>query len=225
MAALSAYAELQDDGLLDILLGGLLILFGIAEGVEGVGGPAGAVWIAGLVVLVGGFVLGRRFVTQPRVGWIGSSTELRRRKTRAAIIGMLILVVGTTLFYVVTQTEEGLLGLEGGAAAILVLGVTMLAFFGALSVTLKLPRLWFYGVIYGIPLPVGVLLAIYADVRIHPLILVGLPALVAVVYGIVLLRRFLERHPSEPAQDAGVGAARAGTGRSRRRRNAISDPR
>jgi hypothetical protein len=140
------------------------------------------------------------------VGWIGSSTELRRRKTRAAIVGILVLAVGTTLFYAVARPEEGLLGLARGAAAVLVLGVTMLAFFGGLAVTLKLPRLWLYGAIYGIPLPVGVLLAIYADVRIHPLIVVGLPALAAVVYGIVLFRRFLRRHPSTPPRSEPTGA-------------------
>ncbi len=206
---MSAYRDLQDDGLLDILLGGLLILFGITEGVEGVGGPAGAVWIVGLVVLVGGFVLGRRLVTQPRVGRIGSSAELRRRKTSAAVAGILILAAGTTLLYLVAQPEEGVLGLARGAAAAIVLGVTLLAFFGALAMTLRMPRLWLYGVIYGIPLPIGVLLAIYADVRIHPLIIVGIPALFAVVYGIVLLKRFLGAHPAPPGGDAPVEAARA----------------
>jgi hypothetical protein len=197
----AAYRELQRDGLLDILLGGLLLLFAVAESVEGAGGPAGVVWIAGLVLLVGGFVLGRRRLTQPRVGGVGGSPELRRRKLRAAVWGTVVLIAGGLLFNVLATggAPGSVLGLEPGAAAVLVLGATMVAFFGVLAVTLGITRLWVYAVIYGIPLPTAVLLSIYADVRIHPLVVVGVPALVAIAYGVGLLRRFLRAHPLPPS--------------------------
>jgi hypothetical protein len=206
-AANAAYRELQDDGLLDILLGGLLLVFGIAEAMEGVGGPAGVVWLVGLVVLVGGFTLGRRLVTQPRVGPSGGSPELRRRKSRAAVAGALILAAGVALLYV-AGADERFFGLERGAGVAIVLGATLFAFFGVLAATLGMPRLWLYAAIYGLPLPTAVLLAIYADVRIHPLLVVGVPALVGVTCGVVLLRRFLRTHPTPAAHESGTGPAR-----------------
>ena len=90
------YRKVQSDGLLDMVLGGLLVVFFLGEVAEVVGGAMIAVPLALLALLVGGLIVGRRTMTYPRVGVPGDPGSLALRRILAGVSIVLGMFIGLT---------------------------------------------------------------------------------------------------------------------------------
>lgn len=187
------YREIQSDGLLDLLLGSLIIVFFLFEVAEVVGGVLSFLPAVLLVLLVGGLVVTRRVFTYPRVGEPGDSRAVVFRRilaAAAALFGM-----GVTLGLLVAVGEYG----ESQSA--LWTGLSLLAgavlTFGLLATILRVPHLWVYAAIYGSPFFLWSLLDT-AGMDSDPLPFLTLATLGAFALGIANLVRFRKRHPHPP---------------------------
>ena len=189
------YRAVQSDGLLDMVLGGLIVVWFLVEVGEVVGGLMAWVPLVLLFGLVGGLIYVRRTITYPRVGIPGDARSMLIRRILAGGAVILGLAITLTTIFVTVQLAEGSEGLW--AAISIALGAVVT--FGLLATILRLPRLWLYAAIYGSPFLLWALLET-AGVDNDPFIFLVLAVLTSVGLGIWRLRRFLREHPRSPAR-------------------------
>lgn len=189
-----AWRSFFQDGLWDIYLGLLLLGMAVTAWLESLGMPESRA----MVILVGLQVLsvailwaGKRFITVPRIGRVRFGP---RRKVRLAWITIILVA-------------SALVGAAVMLVALLVLGsppawfneklffpaawvVNALVVFSLGAYFLDFNRLYLIGVLYAIAIPIDVMLNKMVDAEVS-YIAFGIPALVILVMGVIVLARFL----------------------------------
>lgn len=183
------------DGMWDIVLGLWLLTMGIAPFLEEAM-PLSDLWIMILGVPVM-LVLwsGKKFITIPRMGLVKFAPK---RKFKLSVM---LTIVSVTLFLslllgVLLATNSISSGLAIGISipviawvALFIVGFSVAAYF------LNLNRLYAYGVLYAVTLPVHIILKQTPDFRCISLGAYFLSASIILVIGTTLLIRFLRDHP------------------------------
>jgi hypothetical protein len=208
-----AFRSTFQDGLWDIFLGLLLLNMGIGTILGGMLGETEMslmpmLWI--MVALTGfvavvllAFWAGKKFITTPRIGLVkfGPQRKAKMKNLRLVLfLSVLLLVVmfilgwaamGNALPWWVTEIPLPLY--VWPAQTVIVFGLA--AYF------LDVPRFYAYGVLYGLPFPVGILLVKNTDLSVlgSMAFTYGVPVGVMVLTGVVLFIRFLRKYP-RPAE-------------------------
>jgi hypothetical protein len=197
------FRRFYDDGLLDIYLGSMLIVMGLAAVIADrlndefrsmlvMLAIATAVTVPLLVV--------RRSLLRSRLGAFRPNPERRGRikSTRLALLASV--VVGVMMFGVAAAT------LGGGAAEDTVTVLLPLVWFvngvvviGAAAFFLNVPRFYFHGVAWGLAMPLLIWPDLLWDYQLQPWLALGLPGAAIVVVGVYKLMRFLRDYPAPPA--------------------------
>jgi hypothetical protein len=204
-----AFRSTFQDGLWDIFLGLLLLNMGIGTIVGGMLGETEMslmpmLW--SMVALIGfvsvvmlAFWAGKKFITTPRIGLVkfGPQRKAKMKNLRVVLfLSVLLLVImfflgwaamGNGLPWWVTEIPLPLY--VWPAQTIIVFGLA--AYF------LDVTRFYAYGVLYGLPFPVGILLVKNTDLTVigSMAITYGVPVGVMVLIGVVLFIRFLHKYP------------------------------
>lgn len=197
-----AFRSTFEDGLWDIFLGLLLLNMGVGALLGGSG--MSHLWsmvalsaFAGLVLL--GFWAGKKFITTPRIGLVrfGEQRKAKMKNLRAVLFVSVLL--------------GAIMALLGWAAAagglpqwmreipipLYVWPVQTIVVFGLGAYFLDVTRFYAYGVLYGLPLPLGILLARNTELSGtgSMAITFGVAGGVMVLIGAVLFVRFLREYP------------------------------
>lgn len=191
------------DGVWDIVLGLLLLAIGVAPLLEEIK-PLSDWWIMILgvpVMLV--LWIGKKFITIPRAGLVKFG---QKRKSRLSIM---VTVVSITLF---VSLLLGVLLAKNSIPSELATGMSIpviawiLLFIVGFSVAayfLNLNRLYIYGLLYAVTLPVSVLLKQNPNLRSISLSAYFVSAGIILFIGTTLLVRFLRNHPiPHPTEEA-----------------------
>lgn len=204
-----AFRSTFQDGLWDIFLGLLLFNMGMGTMLGGMLGETEmslmsllgsmVALIAFAVVVLLAFWAGKKFITTPRIGLVkfGPQRKAKMKNLRAVLfLSVLLLVImlilgwaamGNGLPWWVTEIPLPLY--VWPAQTIIVFGLA--AYF------LDVPRFYAYGVLYGLPFPVGMLLVKNTDLTVLGSVAItyGVPVGVMVLIGVVLFVRFLRDYP------------------------------
>ncbi|NIN63387.1 MAG: hypothetical protein GTO63_01455 [Anaerolineae bacterium] len=197
-----AFRSTFQDGLWDIFLGLLLLNMGVGALLGGSG--MSHLWsmvalsaFAGLVLL--GFWAGKKFITTPRIGQVrfGEQRKAKMKNLRAvlfvsALLGAIMAVLGWA------AAAGGLPQWMSEIPIFLyVWPLQTIVVFGLGAYFLDVSRFYAYGVLYGLPLPLGVLLARNTDLSGTGSIAItfGVAGGVMVLIGVVLFVRFLREYP------------------------------
>lgn len=213
-----AFTSTFQDGLWDIFLGLLLLNVGIGAILGGLlgetemslmfllGSMVGLTAFAGLVLL--GFWAGKKFVTTPRIGRVrfGEQRKAKMKNFRAVLflsvlLGVIMLILGWA------AAGDGLPEwMAEIPIPLYVWPVQTIVLFGLGAYFLDVTRFYAYGVLYGLPLPLGILLVRNTDLSGtgSMVITFGVTAGVMVVIGVVLFIRFLRDYP-KPAKLISTG--------------------
>ena len=208
-----AFRSTFQDGLWDIFLGLLLLNVGIGTVVGGMLGdaelpPASLVRIMLIIVpwpfvVLIAFWAGKKFITTPRIGLVkfGPQRKAKMRNMRAVLfVSVLLLVI--MVFWGWAAMGNGLpQWMRGIPLPLYVWPVQTIVVFGLAAYFLDVPRFYAYGVLYGLPLPVGMLLVKNTDVTALGSVVItyGVPVGVMVLIGMILFVRFLRQYPA-PAE-------------------------
>jgi hypothetical protein len=201
-----AFRSTFQDGLWDIFLGLLLLNMGVGALLGGaddmsvmflLGSMLGLTAFAGLVLL--GFWAGKKFITTPRIGQVrfGEQRKAKMKNLRAVLFVSVLL--GAIMAVLGWAAAAG--GLPQWMSEIpiplYVWPVQTIVVFGLGAYFLDVSRFYAYGVLYGLPLPLGVLLARNTDLSGtgSMAITFGVAAGVMVLIGVVLFVRFLREYP------------------------------
>jgi hypothetical protein len=211
-----AFRSTFQDGLWDIFLGLLLLNMAIGIVLEDTSLPLS--WIMVMIVpwpflVLVAFWAGKKFITTPRIGLakFGPQRKAKMKNLRVVLfLSVLLLVImfflgwaamGNSLPWWVTEIPLPLY--VWPAQTIIVFGLA--AYF------LDVPRFYAYGVLYGLPLPVGILLVKNTDLTVlgSMAITFGVAVGVMVLIGVILFIRFLREYPvaaqSPPSERAPDG--------------------
>lgn len=181
-----AYMSYGEDGLVDIAIGSVILLWGVFLVTE----PSGLIGLLGILAL-GIWYLGKRFITIPRIGSIQPSQKMERKQRNLAIA---LLILGVIAF--------------GGAAigvmivgrplmdyALSILGLVIAAGVCVLAYLVNANRLYVYAVLLFGAFTAGEILSkTITSVDAFALSVIFAGSLI-LLSGLVVLVRFLRKYP------------------------------
>ncbi len=184
-----------DDGLWDLLLGLVLAALAMNAGLNAAGiasGPRTLIFV-GIEVLVGAaFVAGRRLISQPRTA--PADTDRRRGLPPATLVIISALTAGAIIAGVALLVGRYRFDNDFSALSFPVIWpAACMAFFCAAAIFLTLNRLVLLGALFAVTVPLDYLLSGITGKDLGVLAF-GIPALIALAVGGLVLRRFLRTH-------------------------------
>jgi hypothetical protein len=188
-----------EDGIWDIYLGSLLMAMGVGALISDIG-ISHAVTMIIYVLLVGAaflfLLLGKRFITIPRIGRVkfGPEGKARTRKTR--VVFTISVLVGLVAFVIAVLSVKGSLSRSMSMDLLLpaIWVGNMIIVFSLAAYFLRFNRLYLIGVMFAVGVPLDIILRELTH-RDLTFVAFGMPALIILVVGIVVLVRFLRRYP------------------------------
>jgi hypothetical protein len=196
-----AFRSTFQDGLWDIWLGLVFLMFAVSPLLEEAGVSRTTTMILWIGVDVVAFLilwLGKKYVTIPRLGLVRfglqRQAKLRRLRLVLAVSGLVVLIATLALN---AGEKPGEAVVLGAFAAIII------AVFGLMAYSMDFDRLYVYAVALALSLPVGEVLREHAglpDAGYAYFVTAGL----IIAIGIIHFTRFLRDYPL-PAQEAQNG--------------------
>jgi hypothetical protein len=194
-----AWTSFYDDGLGDVFIGFIILMFAVAPFLNRMGlGDfwSSAVFIPLWVIIYALLVLLRKRVVIPRIGMVNFGQTRRKRLLKFNIVMFVVLSAGFIL---------GLLSLRGGVAQAWVHNLRFIAVilmcFGLAAYFLGFVRLYVYGILVALAIPVGEWLWLNKGVPHHGYpVTFGITAGVIIITGIVLFLRVLSNNPKSKGE-------------------------
>jgi len=192
-----AWISTLQDGLWDIYFGLLIMgmgfswlggFFGLPETVDVLVTIFG--WDTGVILV---FFLGKKFITQPRMGFVKFG---QIRKKRNKLLGLFIgLMVAFTLITFIF-TLIGMFQLQlPGFMVMLLIGLLFITLpFSIIAYFLQLKRLYLYAILGGFGLFISELLVPIIGAPYHDIITFGGIGFVITITGIIIFIKFLKRY-------------------------------
>ena len=199
-----AWTSYFQDGLWDIYLGLLLLAMAISALLSDVGFSESL----GMTILIGLEVLavlvlwvGKKLITVPRMGRVKFGPKRKAKLSWVMVILFISVLVGAGVFVAAlamrTSRPEWLNGTFVFPAVWM---VNAMVVFSLGAYFLDFSRLYLIGVMYALAVPLDIMFRQLTDIDLS-FIAFGVPAMVILIVGSVMLVRFLREYPL-PAEEA-----------------------
>jgi hypothetical protein len=195
-----AYRSTFQDGLWDIFLGSLLLVLSFSALLSNIGAAEKlqiGILIVLQVTLVLAFIIGKKHITIPRLGFVKFGPARKRRITKSRIVLLVSVFTGFIVFLIASliiqgnQVDRPKLLLFAPAAWV----ANSIIVFSLLAYYLNFARLYIYGVLFALPVPLDVMIKQFTGLNLSP-IAFAVPGLTMLAVGTVLLVRFLHVYPA-----------------------------
>ena len=194
-----AYRSTFEDGIYDSLFGSLFLILAWVPVLEEVGISQTYAYLLGLVPIVVA-MLGKRYITVPRLGAVEFGPRRKSRRRLVWLIGAVVLFLQAPLL--LTFAADGLLAgmtANAGISVAMVLVVAPLIVIAAYF--LDYPRMYIYAAVLMFGTFHSAFLHDFIGMPLNTLISFGVPGAVIFVFGLVLLYRFVTEYP-KPEMEA-----------------------
>ncbi len=191
-----AFRSTFQDGLWDMYLGFLLLIMGMGPVLPALN--TSVMWTLVILLMVSvlawlAFWAGKKFITTPRMGLVkfGPQRKAKLNKTRAVLFLSALLGV---IMFVLRATWN----IEWAARIPIpayVWAVQAIVVFGLGAYFLDVSRFYAYGVLYAMPLPVGIVLLQNTGLPGFMFLPFGVSGGIMVIIGVVMFVRFLRDYP------------------------------
>jgi len=197
-----AFRSTFQDGLWDIFLGMLLLNMGGSTLLGG--SEMSPLWSMIVLTVFAGVVLflfwaGKKFITTPRIGSVKFGAQRKSKLKRVRLVLFMSVLVGALMS--IWGVGSRVAGVPYLIAQVplpaYVWAVQCVVVFSLAAYFMDVTRFYFYGVLYALPFPLGILLAHNTDLSgsVSMAITFGLAGGPMVLVGVVLFFRFLRRYP------------------------------
>ncbi|HUU16828.1 MAG TPA: hypothetical protein VMW72_06755 [Sedimentisphaerales bacterium] len=194
-----AYRSTFQDGLWDIFLGLILLILATSALLSNIGASEGlqmTVLVVLQAVALLAFIAGKKRITVPRMGFVKFGPKRKRKIRKSRIILLVSVLAGLVVFLIAALVIRSypagrpklLLLLPAAWVANAVIVFSLLAYY------LDCTRLYAYGMLFALPVPIDMVVKEFAGVNLSP-VAFAIPATVMLVIGTVLLVRFLRDYP------------------------------
>ncbi len=204
------YVSFHQDGLIDLFLG-FLMLVAILSSTLDTSGVADAVRIAiyaPLMVIIGPglYMLGKKYITFPRLGYVklGSKQKRKRRIVIFSIITAVLLTLIILTLIVGNQANNvgSVFGIKAEFWSSAIVTLIIIGIFSIIAFVLMTPRFYLLGLIVGMSEPLYMLLKHFTHIKHIGVIAYGIPGVLLIVLGAIVLKRFVTKYPLPKAGDA-----------------------
>ncbi len=199
-----AYRSTFQDGLWDIFLGLCLLMLAVCALLSNSGVSEGltmTILVALQAVVLLAFIAGKKRITVPRLGFVKFGPQRKRKIKKSRIIllasvlaGVLCLLAALLIQSYGASRAKLLLLLPAAWVGNAIIVFSLLAYY------LDFARLYAYGLLFALPVPLDMAVKEFAGVNLSP-IAFAVPATVMLVVGTVLLVRFVRAYPF-PTEEA-----------------------
>jgi len=193
-----AWKAYQQDGLMDIFLGLLMMAMAASAGMDRLNLSEAAhmgIFI-GLEIVAGAIMwAGKRFVTTPRLGRVKFGPKRKKRKLQTTFVLSASVLVGLILFGLFATSNASISELVHQPFFLpLIWAINCLLVFGAMAYLLEYDRLYIVGVVYGMAIPATELIGQIWHVDLGPWIFLA-AGLIILAMGLVVFVRFVRTTP------------------------------
>jgi hypothetical protein len=182
-----AYRSTFQDGIWDIFLGSLLLILAVGALLTNIGVPEGRnmiILVVLQVLVLLAFIAGKKFITVPRMGFVkfGPKRKIKIKKSRIILLvsvltGFVVFVAAALVLRSYPADRPKLLLLLPAAWV-----VNAIIVFSILAYYLDCTRLYAYGVLFALPVPIDMMVKEFAGVNLSPV-------------AFAVLSRFLRDYP------------------------------
>lgn len=193
----SAYRATYQDGLYDLCYGIFLLAWAIVPLIRDSGVPLLLAALPFLLIPAVILLLGKRYITTPRLGSARFSRTRLAKATKLLGFGAVTLVGTYVLIVILSATGIHISGyrVTGDMMVPLVTAAIMFLAISALAYFSDFPRLYIYAVLFAGGIPLAEILYSRVGTPADELIAFGIPALGIIITGLLLLRNFLKNNP------------------------------
>lgn len=195
-----AYRSTFQDGLWDIFIGSLLLVLSFSALLSNIGTAEKlhmGILIMLQIIVVLAFIIGKKRITIPRMGFVKFGPARKRRITKSRIVLLVSVLAGVAVFLIASLIMQG--NQVDRSKLLLFAPIAWVAnsiiIFSLLAYYLNFARLYIYGVLFALPVPLDVAIKQFTGLNLSP-IAFAVPALVMLAVGTVLLVRFLNVYPA-----------------------------
>jgi hypothetical protein len=204
------FTSFHQDGLIDLFLGFIMLVSILSSTLDarGVSDSVRIVIYAPLMVVLGPviYMLGKRYITFPRMGYVklGSKQKRKRRIVIFSIITavLLTLIVLTIIFGNKASNVGSVFGIKAEFWSSAVVTLIIIGIFSIIAFVLMTPRFYLLGLIVGMSEPLYTLLKHFTQIKYVGVIAYGIPAVLLIILGTVVLKRFINKYPLPKTGDA-----------------------
>ena len=198
-----AWTSYFQDGLWDIYLGLLLLAMAIGALLSDIGVPgAWHMTIYGTLMVLSMLVLwaSKKFITVPRMGRVKFGPKRKAKLNWVRVVLLLSVLVEAGVFVAGlamrgNRLEQLSVAFFFPAAWV----VNAIVVFSLGAYFLDFNRLYLIGVLYALPVPLDILFHKFASMDLT-FFAIGVPAIVILIVGLVMLVRFLRDYPLLPEE-------------------------
>ena len=187
------YSAVFNDGTLDILIGLMLLGFGLSIMLADLGfGISEKLMFYTVLPAFIVYPILLLFVTNPRKGIIKLSEEKQRSKTKFGLIQTiwLILVLILAIYFSIQPINTNIWN-DLSSSLFWIIGSFVL--FSTMAYTMRVDRFYIYGILIAIPFPFRVFMkTIFFDISSSMFLVI---ALIILFWGIIALTRFIKNTP------------------------------
>jgi hypothetical protein len=190
-----AFRSTFQDGLWDMYLGFLLLTMGMGPVLPALN--TSIMWALVILLMLSvlaclAFWAGKKFITTPRMGLVkfGPQRKAKLKKTRAVLFLSALLGVSTFVLRAMWNIEWAAIPIPAYVWA-----VQAIVVFGLGAYFLDVSRFYAYGMLYAIPVPVGIVLLQNTGLPGLMFLPFGVSGGIMVIIGVVLFIRFLRDYP------------------------------
>lgn len=190
-----AWRSVFQDGLWDMYLGFLLLTMGMGPVLPAL--DTSIMWALVILLMLSvlawfAFWAGKKFITTPRMGLVkfGPQRRAKLKKTRAVLFLSVLLGVITLVLRAMWNIEWAAIPIPAYVWA-----VQAIVVFGLGAYFLDVSRFYAYGILYAIPVPVGLVLLQNTGLPGLMFLPFGVSGGLMVIIGVALFIRFLHEYP------------------------------
>jgi hypothetical protein len=203
------FTSFHQDGLIDLFLGFIMLVSILSSTLDasGVSDSVRIIIYLPLMVVLGPvlYMLGKRYITFPRMGYVklGSKQKRKRRIVIFAIINavLLTLVILTILLGNQTGKAGSFFGIKAEFWSSAIVTLIIIGIFSLIALILMVPRFYLLGIIVGVSEPLYMLLTHFTNMKYVGVIAYGIPAVILLVMGTIILNRFIKKYPLPEASE------------------------
>ncbi len=206
----NVYTSFHQDGLIDLFLG-FIMLVSILSSALDTRGVSDSVRIAiyvPLMVVLGPvlYMLGKRYITFPRMGYVKLGSK-QKRKRRTIIFAIITAVLITLIILTLTVANKpgkmnSVFGIKTEFWSSALVTLIIIGIFSTIAFILGVPRFFLLGIIVGMSEPLYMLMKHFTNIKYIGLISYGIPGVILLIMGTVILRRFIRKYPLPAKGDA-----------------------
>ena len=189
-----AWKSCFQDGLWDILLGLILVGFGIAPLIEEI---TGITYLISLIILLSlGYIIfysGKKYITVPRIGNVKFGPKRKLKKIKVVIILAISVIFGLAAI-VLTQTDLKSYNIDVSIWGI-IFAINALIVFSLMAYYLDFPRLYIYSIFFAISIFIIETSSSHVGSTYDTVIGFGMFGVVVLLVGLLHLTRFVRRYP------------------------------